>query len=121
MIIGKASYRICPHCWSLNSYFKGPFFLHLYGLTVWSDGEAFCAVPNTEINKLQKCDSCNKFYWFEHTLGQLSFEDYLKALEYFQNKYAKKNLFNQIFNVRNNERIYYIRLNILKRYNDSIR
>lgn len=51
----------------------------------------------------------------------MSFHDYVAAANYFEKKYSKKTLLNFIFKSRNKKRLLYIRLNIVKRYNDKIR
>jgi RNase adaptor protein for sRNA GlmZ degradation len=51
----------------------------------------------------------------------MSFEDYVKAAEYFENKYSVKKSINFIYRLRNKKRLIYIRTNILRKYNDQIR
>ncbi len=121
MQIGKPSYKICPHCWKINQYHRGPFFIHYFGLTVWSDGETFEELPSRIKTKLQKCHSCNKFYWFEQKLGGMSSDDYEKAVKHYQYKYSKKSIVNLFFNRRNKRRLLYLRLKIIQSYNDAIR
>jgi hypothetical protein len=50
---GKINYKKCPHCQAKNEYSIGPFFVHFHGLTEWSDGKTFGAVPSFEKSKLQ--------------------------------------------------------------------
>ncbi len=121
MQIGSPSYKKCPHCRQKNIYFAGPFFVNFYGLTEWSDGETFQELPNLKKTKLQKCDSCNQYFWFTQKLGGLCFEEYVEAAEYFEDQYSKKTLINLINSSRNKRRILYIRLHIHRRYNDLIR
>ncbi len=121
MQIGEPSYKKCPHCGKKNEYYKGPFFIHYYGLTEWSDGKTFEELPSLKKSKLQKCDSCNQFYWFARKMGGMSFDDYVEAAAYFEEKYLKLSLTNLIHWLRNKQRLIYIRLNILRTYNDQIR
>jgi hypothetical protein len=121
MQIGSPSYKKCPHCSVENEYYSGPYNVCYYGLTEWSDGETFEELPSLKKTKLQKCESCGKFYWFSQMGGGMSAEDYSEALDYFVELYSKKNLLNLILSSRNKRRIFYIRLNILRSYNDRIR
>jgi len=121
MQIGNPSYKKCPHCRESNEYYFGPFFVNLYGYTEWSDGEIFQQLPSFEKTELQKCNSCNQYYWFTQYLGGLSFENYVEAAKYFQEEYSKKSIANLLFKNRNKRRLLYIRLHILRRYNDTIR
>lgn len=121
MQIGNPSYKKCPNCGQQIAYYPGPYFLHLYEFTEWSDGETFEQLPNLKNTNLQKCNLCNKFYWFTQKLGGMSFEDYVQAAEYFETKYAIRNSINFIYNLRNKKRLIYIRTNILRKYNDQIR
>lgn len=121
MQIGKPSYKKCPHCEQQIAYYSGPYFLHSYEFIEWSDGETFEYLPSLKNTNLQKCDSCNKFYWFTQKLGGMSFEDYVQAAEYFENKYSVKKSINFIYRLRNKKRLIYIRTNILRKYNDQIR
>ena len=121
MQIGKPSFKKCSHCGQQTAYYPGPYFLHLYEFTEWSDGETFEELPRLKNTNLQKCNLCNKFYWFTQKLGGMSFEDYVQAAEYFENKYSIMNSINFIYKVRNKKRLIYIRTNILRKYNDQIR
>lgn len=58
MQIGKSSFKLCPHCGENNPYFSGPFFINVYELTEWSDGETFQELPNLKKSQLQKCYYC---------------------------------------------------------------
>ena len=121
MQIGDPSYKRCPHCGVNNEYYQGPFFVKYYGLTEWSDGKTFQELPRLEKSKLQKCKSCSQYYWFTQNLGGMSFEDYVEAFKYFQEKYSQKTIVNIIFHFRNRRRLLYLSLKILRSYNDSIR
>ncbi|ESU22613.1 hypothetical protein FEDK69T_18690 [Flavobacterium enshiense DK69] len=121
MQIGNPSYKICPHCKHKNKFYPGPFHVKYYGLTEWSDGETFEELPNLKKTDLQKCDNCNQFYWFKKMLGGLSFEDYVEAADYFEKKYSLITISNIIYRSINRNRLLYIRLNILRKYNDQIR
>lgn len=121
MQIGEPSYKKCPYCGQKNEYFSGPFFVNFYGLTEWSDGETFRELPSLKETKLQKCDSCNQFYWFKQKLGGMSLEEYIQAIEYYENEFSKNTLINFINRLKNKRRLLYIRLNILRRYNDQFR
>jgi hypothetical protein len=121
MQIGEPKYKTCPHCGKKNEYYPGPYFIHYYGLTEWSDGEIFKEFPSRKESKLQKCSACNQFYWFIQKGGGMSFYDYAEACEHFQKQYSRQNIVNFIFKNRNRRRILYIRLNILRIFNDRIR
>jgi tetratricopeptide (TPR) repeat protein len=121
MQIRKPSYKKCPYCGHKNEYYSGPFPVYYLGLTEWSDGETFHEVPSLKKTKLQKCDSCNQFYWFKQISGGLSFEDYVQAAAHFEYEYSEMTINNRINRLRNKKRLLYIRLNILKKYNDQIR
>jgi hypothetical protein len=88
MQIGNPSYKKCPHCGQQIAYYPGPYFIHHYEFTEWSDGETFEELPCLKNTYLQKCNLCNEFYWFTQKLGGMSFEDYVYAAEYFENKYS---------------------------------
>ncbi|WP_297511180.1 hypothetical protein [Flavobacterium sp.] len=121
MQIGNPSYKKCPHCGQQIAYYPGPYFIHHYEFTEWSDGETFEELPCLKNTYLQKCNLCNEFYWFTQKLGGMSFEDYVQAAEYFENKYSVKKSINFIYRLRNKKRLIYIRTNILRKYNDQIR
>lgn len=121
MQIGKASYRKCPNCGEKSEYYKGPFFVHEYGLTEWSDGEKFEELPSFKKTELQRCGFCGHFIWFRQKLCQMTFKDYCDALIYFEELYSKKTLFDYFFPKSKLENLLYIRLNILRKYNNKIR
>ncbi|MEI6265931.1 MAG: hypothetical protein WCP74_12595 [Sphingobacteriia bacterium] len=121
MQIGSPSYRKCPHCGKKIEYYSGPFFVHYHGLTEWSDGETFEELPSLKVTELQKCYFCNNFFWFRQMLGGMHFKDYCDALIFFEKLYSKKTIIDFVFPNRNKKRLLYIRLNILRKYNDRIR
>jgi hypothetical protein len=51
----------------------------------------------------------------------MTFKDYCDALIFYENLYSKKTIISRIFHKRNKKRLLYIRLNILRKYNDRIR
>jgi hypothetical protein len=108
-------------CGAISTYYPGPYFVNHYGLTKWSDGETFETLPSFKKSKLQKCDDCNQFYWHTRTGGGMSLEDYLAASEYFQQKFSVPSISNYILARCNKKRLLYIRLEILRQLNDSIR
>jgi hypothetical protein len=121
MQIGSPSYRKCLHCGEKSEYYSGPFFVHNYGLTEWSDGETFEELPSLKETQLQRCPFCNNFTWLRQMLGGMTFKDYCDALIFYENLYSKKTIISLIFHKRNKKRLLYIRLNILRKYNDRIR
>jgi hypothetical protein len=121
MQIGRLTFRRCPHCGKNIEYSSGRFFVQLYGLTEWSDGETFEELPSLKKTELQKCHFCNNFFWFRQKLGGMQFKDYCDALIFFEKLYSKKTIINFLFPNRNKKRLLYIRLNILRKYNDKIR
>lgn len=121
MQTGKLSYRKCPHCGKKREYYSGPFFVHYHGLTEWSDGEIFKEFPSLKETELQKCEFCNNFIWHRQKLGGMEFKDYCDALYFYENLYSKRTIFSLVFPKQNKKRLLYIRLNILRRYNDRIR
>lgn len=121
MQIGEPSYKKCPKCGKMIEFYPGPFFVHYFGLTEWSDGETFEELPSLKQTKLQVCPHCNKFYWFKQMLGGLSFYGYYEALLFFEKKFSKKSFINLIFSKKNKKRLLYIKLCILRTYNDRIR
>jgi hypothetical protein len=131
MQIGESSYNQCPECGKMIEFYPGTFFVHHYGLTEWSDGETFEELPSLKNTKLQKCPHCNKFYWFDQKLGGLSFYEYHEAALLFESKYSKKSFIDLIFPKQNKlspnkqqqdkQRLLYIRLCLLRKYNDRIR
>ena len=121
MQIGRLTFRRCPHCGKNIEYSSGRFFVHYYGLTEWSDGETFEELPSLKKTELQKCHFCNNFFWFKQKLGGMQFKDYCDALIFFENLYSKKTIIDFLFPNRNKKRLLYIRLNILRKYNDKIR
>jgi hypothetical protein len=121
MQIGQPSYRKCYHCGKKSEYYSGPFFVHHYGLTEWSDGETFQEIPSLKKTELQRCCFCNNFIWFSQMLGVMTFKDYCDALIFYENLYSKKTIISRLFSTRNKNRLLYIRLNILRSYNDRIR
>lgn len=121
MKIGKPSFTLCFYFGHLKVGSPGQSFVHLYGLTEWSDGEQFKELPSLEKSKLQWCENCNQFYWSSQMYGGLGFGGYVEAAEYFENKYSKKNIFNNVNKLRNKERLIYIRINIMRKYNDQLR
>jgi hypothetical protein len=123
MQIGKPSYKKCSNCGKKLEFYSGPFFVHYYGLTEWSDGEKFRELPSLKETKLQRCPYCLKFYWFNQKLGLggLNFYDYFEALLLFEKKYSKKSIIKSIFKRKCKKRLLYIRLNILRKFNDKIR
>ena len=102
-------------------FYPGPFFIHDHGLTEWSDGEVFETEPSLKKTKLQRCPYCKKFFWFSQKLGGMSFHEYFEALLFFEMKYSKKSMIDMIFPCRNKKRLLYIRLKILRKFNDFIR
>lgn len=121
MQIGKPSFKKCPACREQHRYYRGPFFVNLYPYTKWSDGETFNELPSLNKTKLQICQHCNTFFWFKQMLGGLSFNEYYSALLFFEKKYSKKNIINLILARQNMRKLLYIRLCILRKYNDRIR
>jgi hypothetical protein len=121
MQIGRLIFRKCPHCGKNIEYSSGRFFVHYYGLTEWSDGETFEELPSLKKTELQKCHFCNNFFWFRQKLGGMQFKEYCDALIFFEKLYSKRTIINFIFSNRNKNRLLYIRLNILRKYNDKIR
>jgi hypothetical protein len=121
MQIGDPSYKKCPNCGKKIEYHSGPFFVNYYGLTEWSDGEKFQELPSLEKTKLQKCCHCNSFYWFSQMLGGMSFYEYYDALLFFEQKYSQRTIINIIFRKRIKKRLMYIRLMILRSFNNRIR
>ncbi len=75
----------------------GPFFVHYYGLTEWSDGETFKELPSLQETDLQKCPHCKSFYWFTQMLGGMSFYEYYDALLFFEKKYSRRSVIDLIF------------------------
>ncbi|RDI57660.1 hypothetical protein [Flavobacterium glaciei] len=121
MQIGSPSYRKCLHCGEKSEYYSGPFFVHYYGLTEWSDGEIFQELPSLKETELQKCHFCSNFTWLRQKFDGMTFKDYCDALIFFENLYSKKTIISHVFHKRNKKRLLYIRLNILRKYNDRIR
>lgn len=121
MQIGRLTFRRCTYCGKNIEYSSGRFFVHYYGLTEWSDGETFEELPSLKKTELQKCHFCNNFFWFKQKLGGMQFKDYCDALIFFENLYSKKTIIDFLFPNRNKKRLLYIRLNILRKYNDKIR
>jgi hypothetical protein len=126
MQIGESSYKQCPECGKMIEFYPGPFFVHYYGLTEWSDGETFQELPSLKETNLQRCPHCNKFYWYKKKLGGLTFYEYYEALLFFETKYSKKSLIDSIFPkldkyYQKKQNLLYIRLCILRKFNDRIR
>jgi hypothetical protein len=121
MKIGKPSFTLCFYFGHLKVGSPGQSFVHLYGLTEWSDGEQFSQLPSFEKSKLQRCGMCSHFFWSTQRLRGLYFEDHVEAADYFEKKYSKKNFFNYLNKLRNKERLVYIRTMILRQYNNQIR
>ena len=121
MQVGKPPITKCSFFGHLKVGRQGDSFVNVYGLTEWSDGKQFKQVPSFEKSELQWCENCNQFYWSSQMYGGLGFGGYVEAAEYFENKYSKKNFFNNLNKLRNKERLVYIRTMILRQYNDQIR
>lgn len=126
MQLGESSYKQCSECDKFIEFRTGPFFVHHYGLTEWSDGETFQELPNLKETKLQRCPHCKKFYWFKQKLGGLTFNEYYEALLFFEKKYSTRSIKDFLFPnldkyFENKHNLLYIRLNILRTFNDRIR
>lgn len=119
MQVGDSKFKKCPHCGHKNRYFVGPFYVNFYGWFIWSDGEKFSEQPRLKKDWLQICDSCKSFYWHRRNgrIGKISFDDYVRALDFYKKIYETNPLKYWLFK----NRLLYIRLAIWRSYNDYFR
>ena len=103
MQIGKPSYFKCPVCKTITEFYPGPYYVHIYEFTQWSDGETFKELPEIpSANKylLHKCSHCNSYLWISSISYNLTFDKIKKS---------------------NDAKLFYIRHQILRTYNNYIR
>jgi len=124
MRVGEPKYKKCPGCGEMDSYYPGPYFFHIYGAIEWSDGKVFSSLPATEIKRLHICESCKNFYWHWRYYAldlDLSFNENVRALIFFQRIYGRITLKNLLFKPFYNDRLFYIRISIWHSFNNRFR